>query len=77
MPIHFDCTECGSEISATGFEDEEDVTVKMKCRNCLADIEIVKKGGEVKEVKIKGVSKYSGFTSAFNKYSPDDMNRIQ
>ena len=76
MPIRFDCTECGSEISAAGFDEQENGTHSMKCHNCLADVEIVKKDGEVEEIKIKGVTKYSGFTSAFVKYTPEDINRM-
>lgn len=77
MPIRFDCTECGSEISASGYDESDNVTFSIKCHNCLANVEIVKEDGEVKEIKIKGVTAYKGFTSGFNKYTPDDVNRIQ
>lgn len=77
MPINFDCTECKSEISVTGYDEQDDVVIQSKCRNCLADVTVTKKGGEVKEIEIKGKKHYMGFTSGFNKYTPDDMNRIQ
>ena len=77
MAIRFDCTECRSEISATGHDDKEDGEIYLKCQNCLANVIIIKERGEVKEIKIKGKKVYKGFTSGFNKYTPEDMNRIQ
>jgi len=77
MPITFDCTECNSELSITGYDDKEDVVIFVKCHNCLSDVKIVKEKGEVKEIEIKGKKHYSGFTSGFNKYTPEDINRIQ
>jgi len=54
MPIQLDCTECKSEIEVSGYDDLEDGVIQVKCKNCLADIEITKKKGEVKDIKIKG-----------------------
>lgn len=75
MPIQLDCTECKSEIEVSGYDDLEDGVIQVKCKNCLADIEITKKKGEVKDIKIKGKKYYGGFTSGFNKYIPEDFGR--
>jgi len=77
MSINLDCTECKSEISVSGYDDKDDITIFVKCHNCLADVKIVKENGEIKEIEVKGKKHYSGFTSAFNKYQPDDMDRIK